>query len=217
MNKFVLYSIVLSAMLWNGTVLAQTENKKQVEHSGKDEIMAIVQKELAEDPRFGPYEAKLMYRQLLQNQHDQKIKKDVKLNEIAEAFNYTDERKQRLSENYNKTKPIDYQITAKDIQQVGEGIATDPTKAMTQLMVSAKINDEFMPVEVLSDVSDVADRTESATQFMQQKRSNSSNWSDNVQPIRSVQSLPIANKEPEKKQEKRLGVKIYRLNPDNFK
>ena len=40
-----------------------------------------------------------------QNQHDQKIKKDVKLNEFADTFNYTDERKKRLSENYNKTKP----------------------------------------------------------------------------------------------------------------
>jgi hypothetical protein len=38
--------------------------------------------------------------------------------------------------------------------------------------------------------------------------------SSGVLPIRSVRSI---NKEPEKKPEKRLGVKAYRLNPDNFK
>lgn len=217
MNKFVLGSAVLSVMLWTGSLFAQTENKKQIDHSGKDEVMAIVQKELADDPRFGPYEAKLMYRQLLQNQHDQKIKKDVKLNEFADTFNYTDERKKRLSENYNKTKPIDYQITAKDIQQVGEGIATDPNKIMTQLMFSSKINDEFKPVEIMSDISDKADNTDDLSQLAQPNLSNNSNRGNVVQPIRSVLSLPVIKQESEKDQEKRLGVKAYRLNPDNFK
>ena len=216
MNKFVLYSTVLGLMLCTSNVLAETGNEQQIAPSGQDEVMALVQKELANDPRFGPYEAKLMYRQLLQNQHDQKIKKDEKLNEFADTFNYTDERKERLSENYSKTKPIDYQITAKDIQQVGEGIATDPTKAMTQLMVSSKINDTFMPVEIMSDISDVTDNVTNEP-LNQEINTADTNQKRIVQPIRSVRSLPIVKPQINLKQEKRLGVKAYRLNPDNFK
>ena len=119
-----------------------------------------------------------------------------------------------LEESYSKTKPINYQITAKDIQQVGEDIATDPTKAMTNLMVSAKINDEFMPVEVMSDVSDSQDLPDVTLQPLEQERSDMTTRSSGLLPIRSVRSI---NKEPEKKPEKRLGVKAYRLNPDNFK
>lgn len=214
MNKYVLYSAVLSLVFSFGNAYAQTESKKQVNPTVNKDVMSIVQKELAEDPYFGPYEAKLMYRQLLQNQHDQKIKKEEKLNEFASTLNYSEERKQRLSENYSKTKPINYQITAKDIQQVGEDIATDPTKAMTNLMVSAKINDEFMPVEVMSDMSDSQDLPDVTLQPLEQEQSDMTTRSSGLLPIRSVRSI---NKEPEKKPEKRLGVKAYRLNPDNFK
>lgn len=180
-----------------------------------------LQKAYAADKRFGPYEAKLLYRQMLRNQNEQKNNPQM-LKEMSKVMRYSEEQAKQAAVLYNNDiRPIDYNLPSAGDAAFLEKMEKNPAEAFTKLTVAAPVNRAFLPENLTKEqvekaAADQAVLSKPEERQPQEKKAETQKLSG---PIRSVISLPVSKIETGIKKtapKKRLGMKTYILNPESF-
>ncbi len=183
-----------------------------------------LQKVFEKNPNFGPYETKLIYRQMLKSKHNQNNKTGT-LKQMADTFKYDDSQLQQAADLYdNKQVPINYQISENQVNTFVPSIDGNPVQALSDLTSSVSINKAFLPQQLKKKAPEeetqaAASHPNAKPQAQQAQQSLPTGVANNNR--RSVQSVGSISLRPTSgaltaKPKKRLGVKSYALNPDTF-
>lgn len=167
------------------------------------------------DVNLHPYEAQLVYRQMIRNERDQENKEKA-LKTMAKVYGYTDEQMEKAAALYESEKPVEYNMPDLGNEEVMDKFKNNPSGLMQDLSTAAKFNKNYAPQE-LDKSSDASDKPDVVAHTLEQavmKPSNPQDVKEAPQRIMSVQALTVSD-QPEVKR-KRLGVKSYGINPDNF-
>ena len=189
-------------------------------------VTEALQKTLEKDPNLGPYETKLIYRQMLKNQNEQKNETKT-LKQMADTFKYDESQLQQAAELYkNDQKPVDYQLP--NNSSFIASVDANPAQALNSLAVSAPVNQAFLPQHLKKKAPEegapaVATRPQVQSQQPQaQQAAPTVAANNNRRPVQSVRNISLrptsgtSAATPAAKQKKRLGVKAYAFNPENF-
>ena len=191
-------------------------------------VTEALQKTLEKDPNLGPYETKLIYRQMLKSKNEQKNKTQT-LKQMADTFKYDESQLQQAAALYeDNQKPVNYQLPDNKDGSFVSSIDANPAQALNSLAVSAPINQAFLPQHLKKKAPEegaqaTATRPKAQPQQPQaQQAVPTVAANNNRRPVQSVGSIslhPISGASatmPAATPKKRLGVKSYAFNPENF-
>lgn len=216
---------------------ASMQEATAADNSGDDSrVTEALQKALEKDPNLGPYETKLIYRQMLKNKNKQNNKTQT-LKQMADTFKYDESQLQQAEALYeNDQKPVDYQLPENKDGSFVSSINANPAQALNSLAVSAPINQAFLPQNLKKKAptdgsQDTATPVKAQSQQPQAQKVVPMAATDNnrrpVQSVRSISLLSASGTSAPKSAvtpagmlsatpKKRLGVKSYAFNPENF-
>ena len=206
---------------------APTQEATAADNAGDDSrVTEALQQALEKDPNLGPYETKLIYRQMLKSKNEQKNKTQT-LKQMADTFKYDESQLQQAAALYdNEQKPVDYQLP--DSSSFIASVEANPAQALNNLAVSAPINQAFLPQHLKKKAPEegaqaTATRPKAQPQQPQaQQAVPTVAANNNRRPVQSVGSISLhptsgaSATTPAAKPKKRLGVKAYAFNPENF-
>ena len=208
---------------------ASMQEATAADNSGDDSrVTEALQKALEKDPNLGPYETKLIYRQMLKNKNKQNNKTQT-LKQMADTFKYDESQLQQAAALYeDNQKPVNYQLPDNKDGSFVSSIDANPAQALNNLAVSAPVNQAFLPQHLKKNAPEegaqaTATRPKAQSQQPQaQQAVPTVAANNNRRPVQSVGSIslhPISGASatmPAATPKKRLGVKSYAFNPENF-
>ena len=186
-------------------------------------VTEALQKTLEKDPNLGPYETKLIYRQMLKSKNEQNDKTQT-LKQMADTFKYDESQLQQAEALYeNEQKPVDYQLPENKDGSFVSSIDANPAQALNSLAVSAPINQAFLPQHLKKKAPEegayaTATHPKAQPQQPQAQQAVPTVAANNNRPVQSVRNISLrpTSGMPAATPKKRLGVKAYAFNPENF-
>ncbi len=200
----------------------QSEASESNKDATDSRVAEALQKTFEKDPNLGPYETKLIYRQMLKNQNEQNDKTKT-LKQMADTFKYDESQLQQAAALYeDNQKPINYQMPENKDGSFVSAIDANPAQALNSLAESAPINQAFLPQHLKKKAPEEGAHATATRPQAQQPQAQQAvptvAANNNRRPVQSVRNISLrpTSGTPAATPKKRLGVKSYAFNPENF-